>query len=175
MSKKIPVLFLVDVLPHGRKGEIQTVSAGFAKNFLFPNNSAIPATTKVKATAERAGHERSEQQTREASQHEMLRKKLSAVSLRIHARANERGILFGSLGAREICAALAAQGFCDIPASSVQIEKNFTTIGKETVEIRVGDAMVSIPITIVPREESKVRKRPTSHAEQEGRGRTSTG
>ncbi len=41
-------VLMINTVPRvGRKGEFKTVAEGFARNYLFPRNFAIPATEKV--------------------------------------------------------------------------------------------------------------------------------
>ena len=44
MATKIQVILLEDVAGQGRKGEIVTVSDGYARNFLFNNKKGVLAT-----------------------------------------------------------------------------------------------------------------------------------
>ena len=42
-------VLMIDTVPRvGRKGDFKTVAEGFARNYLFPRNYAIPATEGAK-------------------------------------------------------------------------------------------------------------------------------
>ena len=94
----------------GDLGDLVKVKAGFGRNFLVPQGKAAPAT---KANLEHFEVRRAEL---EAAAHDKLgqakarRASLVDVVVEIFANASEEGTLYGSVGPREIAAAVSELG-----------------------------------------------------------------
>lgn len=104
------VVLLEDVKTLGLEGEVVEVSEGYARNFLFPQHKAIEASDKVL-------HERKEKaaaQKRQSKKAEEAERKMAAsvdgVEVLIQEKA-DKGTLYGSIGPKEIAAALKTQGY----------------------------------------------------------------
>lgn len=95
----------------GKKaGEVVRVRAGYGRNYLIPRGMAVEATPKNKALME---HEKRVLMARRAKQiktAEDLKARLEGISLQIAKRVGEGDKLYGSVTAKEIQAALEAQG-----------------------------------------------------------------
>lgn len=90
-------------------GEIKDVAEGYARNFLFPQNKAVPATTEnsVKAEATRKKIEAEIAVSQE--QWNAMIEKLPNLPVMLSQKANEDGTLFGSVSSDAIIDALKAQ------------------------------------------------------------------
>src|SRR3954464_14678592 len=90
-------LLLKESVKHvGKVGDVVEVSAGFARNFLLPQDLAVQPTAgnMKKIEARRQEIERMEREKR--SEQESLIKQLEGVEVTLERRANEQGHLFGS-------------------------------------------------------------------------------
>ena len=96
------VILNQDVKGQGKKGDLINVSDGYARNFLFPKKLAVEATNAnmnvLKGQQEAQAH-RLEVALDEAQE---LGKKLSAITVKLTAKAGENGKLFGSITSKEI-------------------------------------------------------------------------
>ena len=93
------------------RGDIVTVAPGYARNFLYPRNLAMPATaanTRQIEEMRAAGARESARLTDDASK---LAETMDGVIVRTVVRAGDSGQLFGSVGARDIAALLTEKGF----------------------------------------------------------------
>jgi large subunit ribosomal protein L9 len=100
------VILLEDVRNVGRKFEVKEVSDGYARNFLFVNKLAEPATPGAmkKLEAMKVEHEKRD---RELHQHlEEIARKISATKLEFELKADKSGALFGSVNKKSILKAL---------------------------------------------------------------------
>jgi large subunit ribosomal protein L9 len=105
------IILLDKVTNLGGLGDKLDVKAGFARNFLFPQGKAVPAT---KANVEKFEARRAELEAKIADQlaaAEARAAKLAELAeVSIAAPAGDEGKLFGSVGTRDIADALTAAG-----------------------------------------------------------------
>src|SRR6184192_2533832 len=149
-------LLLKESVKHvGKVGDVVEVSAGFARNFLLPQDLAVkptPANMK-KIEARRQEIERMEREKR--SEQETLIKQLEGVEVTLERRANEQGHLFGSVTATDIAKALQAQGF-NIEPEDVNLPGKLDRIEKYTVTIRFAEDLAGdVKVWVAPDPESK--------------------
>ncbi|MDR3312860.1 MAG: 50S ribosomal protein L9 [Oscillospiraceae bacterium] len=91
-----------DVKSLGKKGEMVTVSDGYARNFLFPRKLAVEANAqalnelKNRETAARHKHET------EIANANAAAAALEGKTVKLIARAGSQGRLFGSVTAKEV-------------------------------------------------------------------------
>ncbi len=122
----------------GTPGQIKTVTAGYAQNFLIPKGLAVPATPANRAHwRARADHTAKVQQQAVAAAQQAA-KKLRTATVTITAPANDHGTLFAAVSVSRIVAALAAQEIIVQPAD-IQLSAPI----KHTGEYPVGYRLVS--------------------------------
>ncbi len=105
------VILLQKIGHLGTLGDKVKVKAGYARNFLIPQGKAVFATEKNLAefAVRKAELEQKAAATLHAAQQRAAEvNALSAITLT--ARATDEGKLFGSIGARDIAAAVTAKG-----------------------------------------------------------------
>ena len=105
------VILLDKVANLGSLGDNVTVKSGFARNFLFPQGKAVPAT---KANTEMFEARRAELEAKVAEElaaAEARAAKLSELAeVTIASKAGDEGKLFGSIGTRDIADAITEAG-----------------------------------------------------------------
>ncbi|HEX2062943.1 MAG TPA: 50S ribosomal protein L9 [Acidimicrobiales bacterium] len=131
------VLLRADVEGVGKKGEILTVSDGFARNFLIPKGRAIKATPGVHAQAEAMRRSRDVKDAREREGAEAVARALVPKIIRIEARAGTEGRLFGSVTAADVADAVAAQTGIELDRRRVRIDDPIRTLGSHEVPVRL--------------------------------------
>ena len=148
------VLLRRDVEKLGYIGEVVEVSAGYARNYLMPQRLAMPPTkANLKALEyERKSSEHARLERRERLS--LLAVELDKSEVTISALANEQGHLFGSVGRRDIAAALAEQGY-DVPRESIVLPEAIRELDKRTVEVRLApDLVATVDVWVVPEKEA---------------------
>jgi large subunit ribosomal protein L9 len=127
-----------DIPKLGLVGDVVEVSDGYARNYLIPHRLALePTEANMKAIEEdkkRAEAERKAQ--RQALEAAVAR--LANVEVMIHAAANPEGHLYGSVGPREIAAALRDEGH-QVEASNVELHESIRQLGTRTVPVVFAD------------------------------------
>jgi len=72
----------------------------------------------------------------------------------VATKANEQGVLFGSVSARQIAANLREQGF-EVADEVVQLPEHIKQIGTHTVTLRFADDLTAtVNVVVVPEQES---------------------
>jgi large subunit ribosomal protein L9 len=133
----------------GHPGDVVTVSAGYARNFLLPRGIAYAATegNKKRIAQEKARLEAAESQRRGAA--EDVAKQLEEVSITFSARVGDEGKLFGSVTAADIAQQLEAQGY-QIEKRQVDLHEPLKALGVYRVPIRLhADVRPEIKVWVI--------------------------
>lgn len=104
------IILLDKVANLGGLGDNVTVKSGYARNFLFPQGKAVPAT---KANIEKFEQRRAELEAKLAANLTAAQEraeKLNALEVTVASKAGDEGKLFGSIGTRDIADAITAAG-----------------------------------------------------------------
>ena len=121
------VILLQDVKAQGKKGEMITVSDGYARNFLLPRKLAVEATpdaVNAKNNADAAAARRIQEEKKAA---QALKAQLEKTPVKITAKAGSGGRLFGSVTTKEISEALKAQYQVDLPKTRLELSEPIKT------------------------------------------------
>ena len=145
------VILLENVGSLGSLGDKVTVKPGYGRNFLVPQGKAVPATKDNVAKFEerRAELEAAALATLEAAQ-----KRGSALDalelIQIAATAGDEGKLFGSVGTRDIAAAITAAGV-EVDKSEVRHPEGvIRDVGEYDIMLQLhADVTVNVAIAVV--------------------------
>jgi large subunit ribosomal protein L9 len=136
-SMKMQIILRKDVENVGEAGTIQTVSGGFARNYLIPRGLAVAATPgelKVLAENQRVKEMKIARQEREL---QSLADRISGQRLTFEARAGEQGRLYGSVTAGDIAEKLTAAVGQEIDRRKVVLDEAIRTTGEHTVSVHL--------------------------------------
>ena len=104
------LILLEKVQNLGDLGDLVKVKAGFGRNYLVPTGKAVPATKDNLAQFEARRAELEAAAEGKLNQAQARQSGLGEVSIELTANASEEGKLYGSIGPREIAAALSNLG-----------------------------------------------------------------
>jgi len=130
------VLLLKNVEHLGSRGNLVTVSSGYARNFLLPRKLATQATEGVKAYAERLKQAEGKRMEEEDKATAELAVELSKVTVKLVRRAGPDEKLFGSVTPSDVADALKAQGH-EVDKRAVDLEEHIKAVGVFTVPIKL--------------------------------------
>lgn len=149
------VLLCEDVKKLGWLGDIVEVNDGYARNYLLPQGLAKIATdASIRAIAQEKAR-RAEQRMLEGKQLEDAAKAVEAAEAVIAAKANEQGVLFGSVTARQIAANLREQGF-EVADEVVQLYEHIKQIGTHAVTLKFAeDLTATVNVVVVPEQDKE--------------------
>ncbi|MBA2406256.1 MAG: 50S ribosomal protein L9 [Bdellovibrionales bacterium] len=130
------VILIEKVKALGTIGEIVNVSAGFARNYLYPNKLAILADEKnsnvikdkQKALAKKIGAEK------EAAI--AVKNKLEGVTVELIKKVGANGRLFGAVTSQDIAKELEKQGF-SLERRLITVEGSIKTLGTYDVKAKL--------------------------------------
>ncbi|MEK6799103.1 MAG: 50S ribosomal protein L9 [Planctomycetota bacterium] len=137
----------------GIVGDVVDVSAGYGRNYLLPQRMATDPTEANMRRLKEARRQAEEELALQRKQLESLAQRITGVEVTIPARANEEGVLYGSVGKREIARALADEGHPILP-EHVVLHDPIRRIDTVTVEIRLASDLHSEVKVWVVREKS---------------------
>jgi len=142
------VILLERIRNLGNLGDMVSVKAGYARNYLLPQKKAVIANDKNKTEFEARRAELEKVQSEALGIAQARADKLNGQSFTIKAKASEEGKLFGSIGPREVAEAISAGG-TEVGKSEVQMPSGpIKAIGTEEVSLGL-HAEVMATVTIV--------------------------
>jgi large subunit ribosomal protein L9 len=146
------VILKEDVANLGHLGDVREVTAGYARNFLVPRGLVIRATPRNMAEV---AHERRLIDARIADRKGELAglaERLGQSVLTFPVKVGEHGRLFGSVTAKQVAEALAAQGM-PVDRRQVVMDGPLKAIGEETLKVDLGHGVVArVKVAVVPEE-----------------------
>lgn len=129
------VILKADVKGSGKKGDILEVSDGYAKNFLIKKGLAEAATASGINEVNQKKAAQAFHKAEEIKAMKNLAAKLNGQNVEVGLKVGENGKVFGSVGAANVAAALAAKGF-EIDKKIIRMD-SVKTLGSLSVEIRL--------------------------------------
>ena len=145
------VVLMEDIKGTGKKGEICEVSAGYARNYLFPRNLAIEANASAVNEVKNKESARKHHKDEEQAGAKALAEKMDGQTVTIHAKAGESGRLFGAVTSKDIAQAMEELIGAPVDKRKIALKREIKDHGKYEVEIKVF-AGVSAIITVVVEE-----------------------
>ena len=141
LKKDIPALGMV--------GDIVEVRPGYARNYLIPHHLGVEPTKANMKEIEEAKRVAAEERARKREQLGEEAKRLEGVEVTISAAANPQGHLYGSVGPREIAAALRDEGH-GVDTAQVQLHESIKQLDNRMVPVRFSeDLIVEVKVWVV--------------------------
>jgi len=127
-----------------------TVADGYARNYLLPQNKAVPATPHNRKLLEKQKAKFELQLAKEKAHAAEMAKRLVGISCTIPAKVSEEDRLYGSVTVRDIVQALAEQQI-EIEKRMVILPEPIKTVGTHRVPIRIYSGIEpEIEVRVVP-------------------------
>ncbi|MBW2407673.1 MAG: 50S ribosomal protein L9 [Deltaproteobacteria bacterium] len=117
-------------------GSEVTVKDGYARNYLLPQNKAVPATPQNRKMMEKERAKFEIQIAKEKELAEEMAKRIEGVVCKISAKVSEEDRLYGSVSTRNISDALASQDIY-VEKKMILLNEPIKNIGTFKVPIRV--------------------------------------
>lgn len=155
MSKNVKLLLKQSIKNIGRVGDVVEVSAGYARNYLLPQDLAVVPTAGNVKKVEAIRQEilRKERELRD--QQETLLKQLAGVEVTLERKCNEQGHLYGAVSATDIAKALQAQGF-NVQPDDINLSGRMDHVDTYLAKVRFADDLATdIKVWVAPDAESK--------------------
>ncbi|MEM6883826.1 MAG: 50S ribosomal protein L9 [Verrucomicrobiota bacterium] len=134
----IEVILKQPVQGLGAEADIVKVKAGYARNYLIPNNIAAQATAASKKEIEALQKRRAEREADELQKAETLAAALNKVTITFQMESAEgSGKLFGSVTSQDISERLATMGH-ELDRKKIQLDRPLKDVGEKTIKANLG-------------------------------------
>ncbi|MBN2351846.1 MAG: 50S ribosomal protein L9 [Spirochaetales bacterium] len=169
MGKKVKIIMNQDVLNIGEEGDIRDVSAGFARNYLFPKKLAVlytDHTLTILSQKKRKIEKRKEEKKILARD---IKDRIEKEEILFTLQAGENGKLFGSITNGHIAEELQRRGF-SLERKKIEVpDHHLKMVGEYAVKVKLyGDEEAMLKV-VVKAQEIKVEQS-SEKKEKAGRG-----
>ena len=132
------VILQQDVKGQGKRGQLVNVSDGYARNFLFPKNLAVPANADNMNKMIMQDKAKKAQMEAEKAEAQAIAAKLKDLVVKIPAKAGAGGRLFGAVTTKEISDALKAQHNVTIAKAKTIQDEPIKSFGAYQLKCKLG-------------------------------------
>ena len=146
---KIQVILTQDVAGQGRKGDLITVSDGYAKNFILNKNKGIIATAEALQKIENDKKKEAKRNEDERNKAIILKNQLEKEKLVLTVKVGDNGKLFGAITNKEIAAEMEKS--FGLKIDKKKIECSIKSLGEHKVTVKLHQD-VKAEITVITKE-----------------------
>jgi large subunit ribosomal protein L9 len=148
----VKVILKQEVDNLGLAGDIVDVKDGYGRNFLIPRGMAIVATKGAVKEAEALTRARKAREAATLGDAQAAKESLESRTLRIAARVDERGSLYGSVSAVDVQRVLKERGH-DVERKRIDLKQGIKVIGTYEVPVQVHPQVVAtVQVEVVDEE-----------------------
>lgn len=137
------VILKQDIKGVGKKDQIINANDGYARNYLFPKNLAVPAdkgnltNLQSKQTSDEHRKALEKQAAMETA------KKIEGIILKLPVKSGENGKVFGSVTSKEITENLEKQYQIKVDKKKVTLQEPIKILGMFNIEIKLYDGVTA--------------------------------
>lgn len=137
------VILKQDIKGVGKKDQIVNAADGYARNYLFPKNLAVPADTgnmnNLKAKQESVNFRKGE----DLKESLALAEKMKSMTITFKVKAGENGRLFGAITSKEIAETLKKEYNIVVDKKKILLADSIKVAGAQTVEIKLNEGVIA--------------------------------
>ena len=163
------VILNQDVKHLGEEGDVKDVANGYARNYLFPRNFAVPSNNKTLAFFENRKAEIEAKKAAKRADAASLKEKLEATVITLIMPAGANGKLYGAVTNQSLVDEFKKLGF-EIERKRIDIPGlTFKSVGKYHVSIRLYEsaaATVQVVVEAQPENNEKSAPKVERHAKK---------
>ena len=138
----LEIILKDDVIGLGEEGDVKKVKAGFARNYLFPKNHAVPKTKVNLMILEREKQAIEARKEEKRSKSKDIVDRLNGVEIIIKATAGDNDKLYGSITTANIADELAKQDF-DVDKRKIELDHPIKVAGEYEIKIKLYEGITS--------------------------------
>lgn len=146
-------IFLTDVKNVAKRYDVKDVADGYARNFLFPNNLAKPATPAALKELEIL-KKKARKDVEEFKKHtEELARKMKETTLEFRLKTDEAGSVFGSVNKEAILRALRDAKLITKERVEIKMARPIKELGEHKIPLHFKDGSeAELRISVRPQE-----------------------
>lgn len=137
------VILKQDIKGVGKKDQIINANDGYARNYLFPKNLAVPADKGNMTNLQSKQSSQEHRKALEKKAAEELAKKIEGILLKISVKSGENGKVFGSVTTKEIQENLEKQYKIKVDKKKIQLSEPIKVLGTFNIEIKLYDGVIA--------------------------------
>lgn len=145
------VILKQDIKGVGKKDQVINAADGYARNFLFPKNLAIPADTGNMNNLKSKNESNAFRKSEELKAAKETAEKLKKITLKLKVKAGENGKLFGGVTSKEISEALKKEYKIEVDKKKINLKDAIKQAGTTRVEIKLYEGVIaSVLVMVIP-------------------------
>ena len=131
------VIFLEDVKPHGKKGDIVEISDGYARNFILPKKKGVEATPKNLNDLKLQNKNAAKVAQEKLDDAKELAKEIEAKPITVKVKSGVEGKIFGSVSTKAVAAEVKNQLGLDVDKKKVVLPDEMKSLGTYNATIKL--------------------------------------
>ena len=131
------VILLEDVKALGKKGDIVTVSDGYARNAILPKKLGVEATSKNLNDLKLQNQHADKVAAENLEKAKELAQEVEQKKVVIKIKSGEGGRIFGSVSTKEIAQAAKEQTGLDLDKKKIQLAEPIKALGTYEVPVKL--------------------------------------
>lgn len=150
------IILIEDVRGFGKKYDVKEVNDGYARNFLFPNKLAEPATPGAmkKLDVMKAEHDKNE--TELLGRLREIARKINETKIEFMVKTDKSGAVFGSVNKESILKALREHQLVTTERVDIDLKYPLKELGEYPVPLDLKKGITAVlKVVIAPEEEKK--------------------
>lgn len=145
------VILTQDVKAIGKREQVVNVAEGYARNFLFPRNLAVPADDIHMSQLQKKRQAEESKSERALDEAKTIAQQINEAKITIKAKVGTGSRLYGAITHGDIADALEKQAHIKIDKRKIELEEPIKTLGEFDVPVRLQkEAIGHLKIEVVP-------------------------
>lgn len=146
------VILRDDIKDLGKCGDVVEVKDGYGRNYLFPQNLAIPAGKKNLKAIDEITKQKQFRENKKRRKNERVKTQIEKISCTAEVSVGEEDRVFGSVTSADIAELLKEKGF-DIDRRIIELEEPIKALGVYTVPIKISkDVIANLKLWVVKKQ-----------------------
>ena len=137
------VILKQDIKGVGKKDQVINAADGYARNYLFPKNLAVPADTGNMNNLKAKKDSESFRKGEDLKEAQALAKKMKEMTLKFTVKAGENGRLFGAITTKEIAETLKKEYNIEVDKKKIILPESIKIAGVTNVEIKLNEGVIA--------------------------------
>ena len=137
------VILKENVKSIGKKDEIISVSDGYARNYLFPKNLAVEATSGNLSKLQTKKNSEQFKKDKEKEKAVELADRMEKMMLRFKVKTGENGKVFGGVSSKEIAEKLESEYKIKVDKKKIELKEAIKTLGITKIEIKLYEGVIA--------------------------------
>ncbi len=147
------IILKEDLKDLGKCGEVIQVKDGYARNYLFPKNLAIPATKGNLRSINEVTRQKKIRDDKKIKGDEKLKADLEKISITAEVRVGEEDRIFGSVTSQDIAGLLKEKGF-EVDKRKIELDEPIKALGVYTIPVKIhGELVANLKLWVVKKSE----------------------